>query len=103
MPIYEYRCATCQQKSSFFVRSMGAALEAVCPQCASSDMRRVISAVSFRASAKGSSEMDYYKDPSNIGRHVEDSFAKYDVEMPESVRRKIEDARRGKVPEDLGI
>ena len=103
MPIYEYRCESCNGKSSFFVRSVNAPVDAVCAQCGSSDMRRVISPMSFKVSSGGSAAADYYRDPSNIGRHVEDTFSRHGVDMPESVRKNIEDARRGKMPEGLDI
>ena len=104
MPIYEYRCQACDQKSSFFVRSMKAKVDAVCPQCGSGDMKRLISTVSFRSSGRSSgSAPDYYSDPSNIGKHVEDSFRESGLDMPESVRKNIDNARRGKMPEGLDI
>ena len=100
MPIYEYRCQACDHKSSFFVRSVKAGVDAVCPQCGSEDMSRLISPISFRSSGGG---MDYYSDPSNIGKHVEDSFRRSGIDMPESVRKNIDNARRGKMPEGLDI
>ena len=102
MPIYEYRCQACDHKASFFVRSVSKKVDAVCPQCGSGDMSRLISAVSFRSSSAGGGA-DYYSDPSNIGKHVEDSFRKSGVDMPEPVRRTIDDARRGKMPDGLDI
>ena len=74
----------------------------VCPECGSVDMARVISPVSFKMPASDPG-MDYYKDPSNIGRHVEDSFKRHGVDMPDSVRKTIDDARRGKMPEGLDV
>ena len=103
MPIYEYRCASCQNKSSFFARSVHAEVDAVCPHCGSDGMQRVISRVSFKVSAGTDPEMDYYKDRSKIGRHVEDSFKRFGVDMPDSVRKTLDNARRGKTPEGLDI
>ena len=40
MPIYECRCASCNQKPSLFARSTSAQVEAVCPQYGGDDMRR---------------------------------------------------------------
>lgn len=108
LPIYEYRCASCRRKSTFLTRSVYTEVEAVCARCGSRDMSRLISTVSFKKSSRNKSsghdgEMDYYRDPSNIGRHVEDSFERFGVDMPESVRETIDDARRGKMPEGLDI
>lgn len=103
MPIYEYRCGACGRKSSFFTRSISDRVEAVCPQCSSRDMRRVISAVSFRTASSGAPDDSYYRDPSNIGRHAEESFERFGMDMPESVHETIENARQGVMPEELDL
>ncbi len=106
MPVYEYRCEVCGQKASFLARSFDAQVEAVCPDCGSREMRRLFSVVSFRFASRGAAgdpSLDYYRDPSNIGRHAEESFKKYGVDMPESVRKAIDRARQGKMPEGLDL
>ena len=115
MPVYEYRCGECGQKSPFFTRSVNALLEPQCPHCESSDMQRAVSSFSYHKSAKtihdeygpppptGVPSLDYYKDPRNIGRHVEEAFQKYDVEMPASVKDSIDAAREGKLPAGLDL
>ena len=111
MPIYEYRCASCDHKSTFFTRSIYAEVQAICQKCGSVEMERVISRVTFRTTGRTTGRTtsgnpqsaEYYSDPSNIGRYVEDSFTKYGVDMPESVRETIDDARRGKMPDGLEL
>ena len=103
MPTYEYRCQSCNVKSSFFVRSMRQKLSPSCPECQSSDMERVISPVSFKMSSGTGAQSDYYRDSSSIGRNVERSYKKFGVEMPGSVRKTIDDARRGKMPKGLDL
>lgn len=49
------------------------------------------------------SSRDYYSDPRNIGRHVEESFAKHGVDMPDSVRQSIDSARGGEAPKGLDL
>jgi hypothetical protein len=44
---------------------------------------------------------DYYSDPRNIGRHVEESFQRYGMDVPESVRDTINAAREGEMPKGL--
>jgi hypothetical protein len=44
-----------------------------------------------------------FSDSSDIGRNVEEKFKTHDVEMPESVRRTIDDARGGQMPKGLDI
>ena len=114
MPIYEYRCQSCHKKSSFFVKSISTSLVAVCAHCQSKDMERVISSFAYHKSAQSLREesagappfgagMDYYKDPSNIGRHVEETFEQSGMEIPDSIRETIEAAREGEMPEGLDL
>ena len=102
MPTYDYRCGTCNRKSSRFVRSVSANVAAVCPYCGSRDVCRVITPVSLKVSST-SPEMDYYKDPANIGKHVEEAFSRHGLDLPESVHKTIEEARRGKMPKGLDL
>jgi putative FmdB family regulatory protein len=110
MPIYEYRCLGCGRVSSFFTRSLNAVLEPVCSYCQSREMQRRLSSFSMgksaqsvhqRYSSSGGPSLDYYSDPRNIGRHVEESFQRYGMEMPSSVRDTINAAREGELPKGL--
>ena len=115
MPIYEYRCGSCEKKSSFFTRSISTPLQPVCSHCQSTHMQRTISPVAYHKSLKtiheesgrppgpGVPSLDYYKDPRNVGRNVEESFRKYGVDMPQSVRDTIDAARDGQLPEGLDL
>ena len=113
MPIYEYRCQACGGVSSFFVRSIGIDLEPVCQHCRSKEMQRRMSSFSMRKYAasgqgaysprSGDSPLDYYSDPRNIGRNVEESFGRHGVEMPDSVRESIDAARQGQLPKGLDV
>src|SRR6476469_9555954 len=51
MPIYEYRCPDCKRRVSVFFRTMSAAeaggKTAACPQCAGTNLQRLVSKVSF--------------------------------------------------------
>jgi putative FmdB family regulatory protein len=108
MPIYEYRCGQCGQVSTFFTRSIGASLEPACRHCKSTDVqRRMSSFVQGKTvqsvherfpSLAGASTSDYYSDPRNIGRHVEDSFQRFGMDVPPSVRETIDAAREGGLP-----
>lgn len=111
MPIYEYRCLGCGQVSSFFTRSLNATLEPVCSYCQGRDMQRRMSSFAMGKSAQsvhqqypdssGGPSPDYYSDPRNIGRQVEESFQRYGMEMPSSVRHTINAAREGELPKGL--
>mgnify|MGYP001344227862 CR=1 FL=1 len=111
MPIYEYRCRACGKVSSLFTRSIGSPLEAVCCQCQSRDVARLMSSFAMGKTVQsvhensptgaGAPPLDYYNDPRNIGRHVEESFSRFGVEMPQSVRDTIKAAREGELPKGL--
>ena len=113
MPIYEYRCEKCGGTSSFFTKSINTAVEPVCAHCQGTHMCRAISRFAMGKSGRpaqdnyssggGESSPDYYRDPRNIGRHVEDSFARHGVDMPESVRDTIQAAREGGLPKGLDL
>jgi hypothetical protein len=99
--------------SSFFTKSINTTVEPVCAHCQSTDMLRAISTFATGRSSRPaqdnySSEMrgspqNHYPDPRNIGRHVEDSYSRHGVEMPESVRNTIQAAREGTLPKGLDI
>lgn len=111
MPIYEFVCKTCGKISSFFTRSIKETVNPIC-QCGSHDLERAISTFAYRKSGKSAADagppprfpgLDYYRDPRNVGRHVEDTFQKFGLDMPEQVRENIDAAREGETPKDLDI
>ena len=113
MPIYEYRCQDCGRVSSFFVRSIGSEVTAVCSYCGSGEMSRRMSSFAMGKTvgsvheqfAPGSEHRspEYYQDPRNIGRNVEAAFDKFGVDMPQSVRDNIDSARSGETPKGLDL
>ena len=112
MPIYEYRCQECREVSAFLVRSGGAAaFMPACRACGSSAVARRMSTFALgkttagvhEAHPAGSPNRDYYRDPRNIGRNVEESFAKHGVAMPDSVRQSIDAARSGEAPQGIDL
>lgn len=61
MPIYEYVCATCGQKSDHLMR-MSDPDPTECPSCGPATLTRAVSAPSFRLSGSGWYETDFKKD-----------------------------------------
>ena len=113
MPIYEYRCQQCRAVTSVFVRSISSAAPPDCDRCGSGDMQRMMSAFAMGKTVSGVHEAhprdgsggsrEFYSDPRNIGRNVEESFARHGVEMPASVRDSIAAARSGAAPPGMDI
>ena len=101
MPIYEYRCKSCYLDFEVLYRSFTENRDTQCPDCKNYDVKRKISLSSFKMNRNGSYEK--FSDSSDIGRNVEEKFKTHDVEMPESVRRTIDDARGGQMPKGLDI
>ena len=110
MPIYEFRCNLCQQRSSFFVKSITESFYPACSACGSKDLSRLISSFAYHKSLKTIHEQsggpdkpgtDYYKDPRNIGRWAEKRFKELDVDMPSQVQEMIQAAREGELPQPV--
>lgn len=105
MPIYEFQCQDCQNRTSVFVRSVSSSVDVVCPSCGSKKLARLISRFGVSKTTKdvhahsGSpADPDYYKDPRNIGRSVEERFAQMGMEIPSEIQDTIAAARDGVMP-----
>ncbi|MBI4338305.1 MAG: zinc ribbon domain-containing protein [Chloroflexi bacterium] len=113
MPFYDYRCQQCRAKTTVFTRSVSASVQPTCSQCGSTELQRLVSTFAYHKSVQtvheesgppsASPGMDYYKDPRNIGRHVEDFFQKQGMELPQQVQEKIKAAREGVMPKELDL
>ena len=111
MPIYEFICQDCHKRMSFLVRDISAPFAPKCSSCGNSNLSRVISGFAYHKSLKtvweesGEPTMhpagDYYRDPRNIGRWVENKFQDMGQEMPSQIQEKIRAAREGVLPEPL--
>jgi hypothetical protein len=62
---------------------------------------RTTQSVHRQHSSSSTPGLDYYSDPRNIGRHMEDSFKQFGVDMPKSVRNTIDAAREGDLPKGV--
>lgn len=61
MPIYEYRCESCEHKLEKLQKmSEGDLVD--CPECEQPSLKRLVSAPSFRLSGSGWYETDFKKD-----------------------------------------
>lgn len=110
MPVYEYSCNKCRQKTSFLLKNINEKLSPLCPSCGSRELTRLLSSFAYHKSIStiheqyGSPDMagpDYYNDPRNIGRWAEDKFEKMGMEMPSHIDEMIQAAREGELPESV--
>jgi len=74
VPIYEYRCNSCQRKSSLFFRSIGQAEQAVlsCPRCGSPELRRLFSRFALGRGSRSEGEEIYDFDRMMSGLDTDD-------------------------------
>ena len=111
MPIYEFLCPECNNKSSILIRAGAKSFRAKCPVCGSGELTRVMSSFAYHRSLQTIHEQagepqrspspDYYKDPRNIGRWAEKRFDELGVEMPHQAQEMIQAAREGELPGPL--
>ena len=110
MPVYEFRCNSCNTRKSVFVRSVSQEPTPICDNCGGKDLGRLVSAVAHRRSIQdvwdrsGSQDSpgpDYYKDPRNIGRWTEKRFQEMGMEMPPHIQDVIQASREGELPQPV--
>lgn len=117
MPIYEFRCNGCQRRVSVFLREP--ASQPKCPECGSRELERLISSFAYHSKGgvwsgdKGAppqvGDMDYYKDPRNIGRWTEHRLKEMGIDMRSEehsktfseVNEMIDKAREGEMPDNI--
>jgi len=110
MPIYEYRCNTCDKRVSIFQRHITASAAAVCPNCGSADLARLISR--FAVVRNEDQMLDSLDDDSlfsgvdeNDPRSVAAWARKLQTKMGEEVEPEFEEMidrmEAGEMPDDL--
>jgi len=65
MPIYEYRCLACQQRSTILILSLANQSVVMCKHCGSSKVERLMSR--FAAPKSEEARLEALADPSNLG------------------------------------
>ncbi len=84
MPIYEYRCKSCQRRISIFFRSFSDTKEPCCTHCGSSDLSRLISSFTYKVGwADGLSHMPSFE-----------SLSDFDEDDPSSVEEMLQRFRQ---------
>lgn len=93
MPIYEFWCLGCREKSSFFVRTVASPVAAVCPHCGGDRMERAISIFAYRRATQTS---EY----GEVGSWAEERWQQTmgDEPLPGDIQEMIGAAREGAMP-----
>ena len=84
MPIYEYLCNDCEKEVSIFFLSFADARseEALCPECGSKKLERIVSGVSVLKEKKPVAQTPSYRstfkedDPGSLARTMDDAARK---------------------------
>jgi len=82
MPIYEYRCAACNHYLDVLQKMSDAPLRK-CPECGKSQLRRLVSAPSFRLKGSGWYETDFKGDKDKKRNLVEKAESSEPVKSEE--------------------
>ncbi|MGA1868753.1 MAG: FmdB family zinc ribbon protein [bacterium] len=91
MPIYEYKCRTCNKKSTFITYSISQPVEKECQHCGSGDLIKLISRVRMIQSEE--SRLEKLADPSNLAGLDENdpkSMAKFMKKMGREMGEEID-------------
>ena len=106
MPIYEFECVDCKGRTSIFVRTVSSEVKGVCPSCGGGRLERIISRFGVSKSTQAvhdrysnRDDPNYFSDPRNIGRGVEERFAQMGMDIPSEIRETIDSARDGVMPD----
>ena len=110
MPIYEYRCNGCGRRVSLFQRSIQSEAAAVCPQCGSRDLARLISRVAVvrseesrldgLASDAGMADLDE-RDPRSLARWARRIGREMGEELGPDFDEVVERLEAGEMPGDM--
>ncbi len=96
MPIYEYRCESCEHRLEKLQR-MSEGVLVDCPNCKRPTLKRLVSAPSFRLKGSGWYETDFKKDNK---RNLADSSS---TDTPSKVPASGDSNKTDKTPADSGV
>ena len=96
MPIYEYRCESCEHRLEKLQR-MSEGLLIDCPECKRPTLKRLVSAPAFRLKGSGWYETDFKKDNK---RNLADSSG---VDTSSKVSAAGDSKTTDKTPADSGV
>jgi putative FmdB family regulatory protein len=109
MPIYEYRCAACNRRSSIFVRSMSTSVRPKCEHCGSVKLSRLMSKFAVRKGTAGSDDLDDLggtddvdeNDPRSVARWARRMREESGEDLGPEFDQMIDRIEAGESPEDV--
>jgi putative FmdB family regulatory protein len=108
MPIYEYRCLACKKRTSIFVRSMSAKVNAACEHCGSMKLTRLMSRVAvhrgsgdFDDDLGGMEDVDE-SDPRSMARWARKMRDEMGEDMGPEFDEMVGRMEAGEMPDDMG-
>lgn len=102
MPIYEYRCRSCEEEFQTLIMKNEEEESLTCPACGGRDISRLISRVAYHVSESDrlthfdphSRQSDsFYKDTRNIGLQAKKRAQQMGVDLGPSFEAKVEKLR----------
>lgn len=110
MPIYEYRCSSCQKHVSIFQRHPSSSMSPVCPNCGSAQLTRLISTfavlrseearISAMAESAGMPNVDE-SDPASIARWARFMKQEMGDEAGPEFDEMMERMEAGEMPDEM--
>ena len=102
MPIYEYRCRSCEKQFQYLIIKRGEEAGLECPRCGGRELKRLISRVAYHASEQERLDAfdptahrpdSFYRDSRNIGLHAKKRARQMGVDLGGGFEEKLEKLR----------
>ncbi len=112
MPIYEYRCNSCQREFSVLILNQKDLSEVCCKSCKGKEIKRILSRVrvhqtegarlaNFNTSKSQGDE--FYKDSRNVGLWAKKRAKELGADLGPQFDEVVEKARTGKILDDYDL
>jgi putative FmdB family regulatory protein len=102
MPIFEYQCLACKREFQRLVLKRGEEKDLLCPECGSSDLKKLVSRVAYHVSesdrldafdTKARQDDVFFKDSRNIGLSAKKRARELGVDLGAGFEAKLDKLR----------
>lgn len=110
MPIYEYRCKSCEKTTSALILKPGEEGKVCCEHCGSDQIRKIISRFTHHKTesqrlddfnTRGAKDDSFYRDDRNIGLWAKKRAKELGTDLGSQFDEVVEKARTAKNLDDL--